>query len=58
MSFCARPAQAQNRDPLSALSAESHRTIAQLSSLNAIPASDWKFHVGDVAHGEAPQMDD
>src|SRR6202167_5459801 len=56
--FCAAPAQAQNRDPSSALSAGSHRTIAQLSSLNAIPAGDWKFHVGDVAHGEATETDD
>ena len=56
--FCAAPAQAQNRDPSSALSAGAHRTIAQLSSLNAIPAGDWKFHVGDVAHGEATETDD
>ena len=58
MLFCAGPAQAQNRDPLSALSVGAHRTIAQLNSLNAIPAGDWKFHAGDVAHGEAPEMDD
>ncbi|HXN29903.1 MAG TPA: glycoside hydrolase family 38 C-terminal domain-containing protein [Candidatus Acidoferrales bacterium] len=29
-----------------------------MSSLNAIPAGDWKFHVGDVAHGEATETDD
>src|ERR1700733_1736240 len=58
MLFCAGRAQAQNRDPLSALSAGAHRTIEQLNSLNAIPAGDWKFHVGDVAHGEATETDD
>jgi alpha-mannosidase len=58
MWFCAAPARAQNKDPWSALSAGAQRTITQLSSLNAIPAGDWKFHLGDVAHGEAPEMDD
>jgi len=56
--FCSGPLRAQNRDPWSALSAGTHRTIAQLGSLNTIPAGDWKFHVGDVAHGEAPEMND
>ncbi len=50
--------QAQATDPLSALSAGAQRTISQLSSLNAIAAGEWKFHVGDVAHGEAPELDD
>jgi len=50
--------RAQGGDPLSALSPAAHRTISQLSSLNSIPAGDWKFHVGDVAHGEAPELDD
>lgn len=45
-------------DALSALSPAAHRVIQQLSSLNSIPAADWKFHAGDVAHGEAPDLDD
>ena len=50
--------RAQSGDPLSALSPAAHRTISQLRSLNSIPAGAWKFHVGDVAHGEAPELDD
>jgi alpha-mannosidase len=33
-------------------------TVEKLTSLNSIPAADWKFHVGDVAHGEDPTLDD
>ena len=55
-------ARAQKRAPasdsLSTLSPGTHRTVSQLSSLNSIAAADWKFHVGDVAHGEAPGLDD
>ena len=58
MLFCAGRARAQSSDPSSGLSPGAHQTIQRLSSLNAIPAGDWKFHVGDVAHGEAPELDD
>ena len=50
--------RAQASDSLSTLSPGAHRTVSQLSSLNSIAAADWKFHVGDVAHGEAPGLDD
>jgi alpha-mannosidase len=50
--------QAPAHDPLSTLSPAAHRTVAQLSALNSIAAADWKFHAGDVAHGEAPELDD
>jgi alpha-mannosidase len=43
---------------LSGLSPGTHETIQKLSSLNSIPAADWKFHADDVAHGEAPELDD
>jgi alpha-mannosidase len=29
-----------------------------LASLDALPAEDWKFHAGDVAHGESMSLDD
>jgi alpha-mannosidase len=51
-------ALAQAPDPLSTLSPAAHQTIQQLSSLDSIPATDWKFHVGDVAHAESPDLDD
>jgi alpha-mannosidase len=52
------PMRAQASDALGNLSPATRRTVQQLASLNSIPASDWKFHVGDVAHGEAPDLDD
>jgi len=54
----AHTARAQAADPLSSLSPVTQRTIQQLTSLNSIPAADWKFHSGDVAHGETPNLDD
>jgi alpha-mannosidase len=29
-----------------------------LETLNALPVGEWRFHVGDVAHGEAVGLDD
>ena len=54
----AYPARGQAGDPLSTLSPAAHRTVQQLTALNSLPAADWKFHAGDVAHGEAPDLDD
>ncbi|MFZ3217065.1 MAG: alpha-mannosidase [Candidatus Acidiferrales bacterium] len=50
--------RAQAPDPLRDLPSSAREVMQQLSSLNAIPATDWKFHAGDVAHGEAPELDD
>ncbi|HEY0704487.1 MAG TPA: glycoside hydrolase family 38 C-terminal domain-containing protein [Candidatus Acidoferrales bacterium] len=54
----AQAASAQAPDPLGALSPAARATVEKLTSLNAIPAADWKFHAGDVAHGEDPALDD
>jgi alpha-mannosidase len=51
-------ARAQSPDPLSTLSPSAHQTVQRLASLNSISADDWKFHAGDVPHGEAPDLDD
>jgi alpha-mannosidase len=32
--------------------------IDRLASLNSLPAGTWKMHSGDVAHGEAVDLDD
>jgi alpha-mannosidase len=56
--FAQPSARAQGPDPLRALSPATHRTIQQLGSLNSIPAADWKFHAGDLAHAEAADLDD
>jgi alpha-mannosidase len=29
-----------------------------LETLNALPAGEWRFHAGDLSHGESPQLDD
>jgi len=29
-----------------------------LETLNSLPAGDWRFHVGDIPHGESPTLDD
>ncbi|MGC1658598.1 MAG: glycoside hydrolase family 38 C-terminal domain-containing protein [Candidatus Acidiferrales bacterium] len=55
----AHPARAQaTTDDLASLSPAAHRTVQQLTSLNSLPAADWKFHAGDVAHAESPDLDD
>ena len=32
--------------------------LATLESLNALPAGAWKFHAGDIPHGESVGLDD
>ncbi len=29
-----------------------------LETLNALPAGEWRFHAGDLPHGESPTLDD
>ena len=29
-----------------------------LDTLTALPAGDWRFHAGDIPHGESPTLDD
>ena len=29
-----------------------------LETLNALPPGDWRFHPGDIPHGESPSLDD
>ncbi len=29
-----------------------------LETLNALPVGEWRFHAGDLAHGESPALDD
>ena len=42
----------------STLSDPSQTAIERLSSLDALPADGWKTHAGDLAHGEAVDLDD
>jgi alpha-mannosidase len=56
------PARAQSPEETAraaaALSSQSQATIHRLSGLNNLPADGWKMHVGDLAHGEAVDLDD
>jgi alpha-mannosidase len=41
-----------------ALSPESQKVIERLSTLDSLPAEQWRYHPGDLAHGESPSLDD
>jgi alpha-mannosidase len=49
---------AQTDSALAALSPQSRAAIEQLASLRALPEGEWRFHVGDLPHGEAIDLDD
>jgi alpha-mannosidase len=58
----ARDVNAQKRadadPPVEALSAQTKEAIQQLGALSSLPADQWRFHLGDLAHGESPDLDD
>ena len=62
MAFAVAPSQAQKRadadPPVAALSEQTQQTIQKLDTLSSLPAEQWRVHVGDMAHGEAPDLDD
>jgi alpha-mannosidase len=41
-----------------ALSAQSQSVIQRLSELSILPSPTWKFHTGDLPHGEEVSLDD
>ena len=41
-----------------AFSAAEQSTLDRLESLQTLPGGPWRFHAGDVAHGESPSLDD
>jgi alpha-mannosidase len=40
------------------LSSNALATLHTLETLTDLPAGEWRLHVGDVAHGESPTLDD
>ena len=32
--------------------------LHRLETLNALPGGEWRFHAGDIPHGESPTLDD
>ena len=45
-------------DIVKPLSPASQTVIERLSAFNNLPADQWRYHAGDLAHGEAPDLDD
>src|SRR5665213_4078245 len=41
-----------------AFSADEAKVLERLASFRMLPAEEWRFHEGDVAHGESPALDD
>ena len=52
------PARAQDNGQFKSLSAPVQRVAKQLSTLTNLPSQGWRFHIGDIAHGEAVDLDD
>ena len=59
-SFLVCQCSAQNKEtPLpSLLTAQSQQVLNTLASLSALPQPSWRYHVGDLTHGESPSVDD
>jgi alpha-mannosidase len=43
---------------IQALSPDSQKVIERLSTFDNLPAEQWRYHAGDLAHGEALDLDD
>jgi alpha-mannosidase len=54
----AAQSQSAAEKAVQALSVPTQTTVKELSSLVSLPADDWRFHAGDVAHGESADLDD
>ena len=46
------------RGMVSSLPPAVRSTVEQLGSLNMMKAGDWRFHAGDIPHGESTTLDD
>ena len=51
-------AERQTADALKTLSPPAQAVMARLSKLDSMSINDWRFHIGDLAHGEAIDLDD
>jgi alpha-mannosidase len=37
---------------------DAQKVITRLGELSNLPSGDWRYHEGDIAHGESPSLDD
>ncbi len=63
IAFLPSPARAQDAERevaqvVKSLSAPSQEVIQRLYGLRQLPAGEWRFHAGDLEHGEAVNLDD
>jgi alpha-mannosidase len=59
--YIGHSAEAQHKrasDIPATLSPESQKVIERLSAFDNLPAESWRYHVGDLAHGEDLNLDD
>ncbi len=60
--FIGRQAQAQSAEQaaqiVKSLHGNSQAVVARLSELDQLPADEWRYHAGDLAHGESTDLDD
>jgi alpha-mannosidase len=56
------PANAQSAEEVAQivkpLSPEAQKVIERLSTFDDLPAAEWRYHAGDLPHGESPSLDD
>ena len=45
-------------DIVKTLPPDTQKVVDQLGELNNLPSAEWRFHEGDVAHGESTSLDD
>jgi len=59
--FDGRQANAQTAEQaaeiVKSLSGRSHAVVERLTKLNRLAAEEWRFHAGDLTHGESPDLD-
>ena len=56
------PAMAQSAEQadqiVKSLNSNTKAVVSRLTDLDSLPADEWRFHAGDLAHGESPGLDD
>ncbi|QNI36700.1 alpha-mannosidase [Edaphobacter albus] len=45
-------------DILHTLSPQSQKIVERMASFGDLPGNEWRYHVGDLQHGEDPTLDD
>ena len=48
----------QDTAAIKALPESAQQTLERLGKLSHLPSGTWRYHTGDVAHGESPSLDD